>query len=148
MLNCVSVIYLSEQKRLAAKQKEDAWEGKWMDGKLLFLFLFGFLDSLIQQRLKSSLFLSVFINWPLLPTTFCVPQSFTRWKSPHPLSVCLQCYIRWVILFSPLCSYFVHAGTVANTTDSLGFSLIFVNIVTTVCSEAPSLTMSYPTEFI
>lgn len=28
MLNFVSVIYLSEQKRLAAKQKEDAWEGK------------------------------------------------------------------------------------------------------------------------
>lgn len=28
VFNCVSVIYLSEQKRLAAKQKEDVWEGR------------------------------------------------------------------------------------------------------------------------
>lgn len=28
VFNCVSAIYLSEQKRLAAKQKEDVWEGR------------------------------------------------------------------------------------------------------------------------
>ncbi len=33
LLLTVSVIYLSEQKRTAARQKEDAWEGKWLDIK-------------------------------------------------------------------------------------------------------------------
>ncbi len=152
MLNCVSVIYLSEQKHLAAKQKEDAWEGKWLDPKLpphsvfslfvLFvcLFVFCFLDSLIQQRLKSSLFLST--GHSFLPPHFPEMDSHHFFLPPttvlHQLnvsaSICLPCYIRSerpTSVPSPLCSYFVHAGTVS-TTNSPGLPVIFLNTVAVI----------------
>lgn len=125
MLNCVSVIYLSEQKRLAAKQKEDAWEGKWLDRKLktphLFscLFVCLFLDSLIQQMLKSPVFFPALL--------FCFFFIILATPSPTALSRngflpvlhqlllnissftvrLLQRYIRWespATVPSPLCS--------------------------------------------
>lgn len=82
------------------------------------------LDSLIQQRLKSPLFFSPLLLFlstghSSLPPHFPEMDSnlyfllvvHRHWLCPHPLSDCLQCCIR---LPSPLCSYFVHAETVAS----------------------------------
>ena len=83
MLNCLWVIYFSEQKRLAAKQREDAWEGKWMDITFFLKTTWFSRDSRIFCFFTSFIFLSQ----SLLPSTEdespWLSFFFTRYQASH-----------------------------------------------------------------
>lgn len=124
MLNRIYVIYLSEQKRLAAKLKEDAWEGKWPIvpiSRFLFclfvcLFIFRFLDSAASLLCLCSccFFFVFFFNWPRLSITALprngFPQFFSSSSSPAVTERLIVHIQHPICAPSFLCSYFVPAS--------------------------------------
>lgn len=155
MLNRIYVIYLSEQKRLAAKLKEDAWEGKWPIvpiSRFLFclfvcLFIFRFLDSAASLLCLCSCCFFLFFQlatpfyhrtsqkW--IPTIFFF-QFFTScdWTSHRAHSASDLCSLIFMFILCPCLCAIGRASTQATC-------FYVFNFLTTVCSEPLSRNYSF-----
>lgn len=147
MLNWMSVIYLSEQKRLAAKQREDAWEGKWPDNPPLGFF-FLLCEIPWFSRLLCFLLCSVFLNWPLLPTTKLPRNGFpatVRYPAVSPLllhHILLLYFLAFFVQGRLTWTHFHTSNTVSNACPE-ALRLIICNLFTGLFSKTSSLLFTW-----